>query len=1010
MGDRIRTLDVLGEAPSFRDLLLLPPLVKSLADAGYVRPSPVQQAAIPLARLGLDMIIQAKAGTGKTLVFAAAMVELIDRKATFPQALVLAPTREVALQASDVITEIAGDSPLSVATLIGGLPTAEDERILRRRCHVVVGTPGRILALMQRGSLVTQGIGMLVLDEADKLLGSDFWNDVSLVIEAVPPARQILALSATYSPLSLEHLRALMRRPQEIMLCSESTALIGVTHYYYDITAARSKTSAVSAGKSDAYALKRMALLELLSSISFHQAIVFCNSKATAEVLSDELIAAGHAAACLSSDKDQLQRIEVLNSLRSYGLRVVVATDVAARGVDLDRVNLVVNFDLPAVHATLMHRVGRAGRFGTHGTAISLVQGSAKQGELQKAVEEAGGGEVLPLLHPIPVGWSAAQPLPLEHQQRTESSQKDVVSLEQEENTKGESKAVAACGALISNEKLNIDTENNIVPQQEENSEEPSTSPPPPPPPPGKATAAITGAAVVAAAGGITAGATILKSHSRDKISKGYSDEEGGDDMDEILGSSLWPEESHESFHLSKLRLSSYTQKAASGLHHGAYSHQHHRSLSFGVSSVGVASISTPASTRDGSPTKSMNGDGDITEILESTLWGDDSGPLPIPKQWPLQLYELSPAMRESSPIEGLALQNESTEVVETSNGLKSISDVTAAVALAPPTPSIVALPDATNAAGAPDVPSQSHYEYIIASLKLDMQRTEEAQNQSSELLERAFSQPEGQKSAVDNIVDNRDTTNLNTVVPLAVAGGSVIAAGAVAAGATTRHRRPLGSAQATAYTQQLAEGELESECTLAEEAAMLERMAEQDGEEHYFRVGEGDGDLELNSDAHVAEMYNGEISNAAQTEELWNIYWWQHYQQYGYWPGGTPTIATAATDTTIDKSSKKGTPSGIVGAVEPSMAVPVGGGIGIVPSGNAPIPGALDVNGAGTHDAIVVGGWSPSSGHAPDIGAVSAACADQGGYVKVPAQILKRYLELEWQDWQRRFFGGVSI
>jgi superfamily II DNA/RNA helicase len=426
--ERIRTADVLAEAPSFRDLLLPATIVKSLESAGYLRPSPVQHAAIPLTRLGLDVIIQAKAGTGKTLVFAVTMTELINRSATFPQALVLAPTREVALQAADVITEVASGTPsppLSVATLIGGLPTAEDERILRRKCHVIVGTPGRVLSLIQRGSLVTQGISMLVLDEADKLLGSDFSQDVNQVIATIPQSRQILALSATYTPSIAEQLKGLMHQPHEVMLCSTTTSLLGIAHYYKNVdgvTAAgdveNNGTGPVGAAsvirkdsiqRVDKYAIKRKALLRLLASISFQQAVVFCNNKATGDTLAENLISNGHAAACLSSDKDQLQRIEVLNSLRSFGLRIVVATDVAARGIDLDRVNLVVNFDLPAAHATLMHRVGRAGRFGTHGTAISLVYGNVEKDDLKRAVASAAGGDVFPLPEHLPVGWSAAQ-------------------------------------------------------------------------------------------------------------------------------------------------------------------------------------------------------------------------------------------------------------------------------------------------------------------------------------------------------------------------------------------------------------------------------------------------------------------------------------------------------------------------------------------------------------------------------------------------------------------------
>ena len=406
-----RTKDVIGDASSFHDLLLPPKILHALSNAGYTRPSPVQQAAIPLARLHLDLIIQAKAGTGKTLVFAVAIVERIDTTNPFPQALVLAPTREVALQAAAVVADVAATTPfLKIATLIGGLPTAEDERVLRRRCHVVIGTPGRVLALIQKGTLQTSSITLLALDEADKLTAPDFWGPVSTVIDALPPKKQFLALSATYTAPTRTLIASLMTSPRHILVSSNTTSLLGITHYYMDIG-------------NNTYENKRSHLFNILSSIIFYQAIVFCGTRGSAEALAADLHASGHAAACLSADKDQLERIDVLNSLRNFSLRIVVATDVAARGIDLDRVNLVVNFDVlvsstsatsttAATHAaaTLMHRVGRAGRFGTRGIAISMVAGEEERGELERAVAGVAGGKVLPLPDPIPVGWNASSP------------------------------------------------------------------------------------------------------------------------------------------------------------------------------------------------------------------------------------------------------------------------------------------------------------------------------------------------------------------------------------------------------------------------------------------------------------------------------------------------------------------------------------------------------------------------------------------------------------------------
>jgi hypothetical protein len=193
MGARARTKDVRGELGSFRDLLLPDALVKSLELAGYTKPSPVQQQAIPLGRLGADLIVQAKSGTGKTVVFSTVCLDRLDVSASMPQALIIAPTRELALQSCDVLTKLAGGLPephASVAAFVGGLPMINDEKRLRRTCHVVVGTPGRIAALAQNGTLKLEAIKMFVLDEADQLLAEAFYPDVTWIYDQLPKRKQ----------------------------------------------------------------------------------------------------------------------------------------------------------------------------------------------------------------------------------------------------------------------------------------------------------------------------------------------------------------------------------------------------------------------------------------------------------------------------------------------------------------------------------------------------------------------------------------------------------------------------------------------------------------------------------------------------------------------------------------------------------------------------------------------------------------------------------------------------
>ena len=843
----------------------------------------MQHAAIPLTRLGLDVIIQAKAGTGKTLVFAITITELIDRSATFPQALVLAPTREVALQAADVITEAAAgtSSPaLSVATLIGGLPTAEDERILRRKCHVIVGTPGRVLSLIQRGSLVTQGITMLVLDEADKLLSPDFSEVVNQVIAALPVTRQILALSATYTPSVAEQLKGLMHQPHEIMLCAETTSLLGIAHYYKKITAPggdgsnddknshTSEENTYTKSRIDTYAMKRKVLLDLLSSISFHQAVVFCNSKTTADTLAENLITAGHAAACLSSDKDQLQRIHVLNSLRSFGLRIVVATDVAARGIDLDRVNLVVNFDLPAAPATLMHRVGRAGRFGTHGTAISLVYGSAERDDLKRAVVSAAGGDVFPLPEDLPIGWNAAQFLNL-----------------------------AAANGKRHGEYQEVKEHVKVI------------------------------------SNGISSSSRVLVPlHGRCS-----GEEDQSDDLDRRCN-------------------------------------------------------------------KSADSEIEFSKIISSvSLWPEEQGmPLLKPQgAWPLQLAELSPALQG----------NINKELGET------------AASSLPASPLIIPETEALGPLCSSLISTFTHYDDIVKSLELDVQRTRESE--SLAVLEQAFSCCSGSTVSKRTLAHyaEEDTGTLKPVEPevVYISGGHHNQM-------QERQRRPLGSAQVSAYTRQLAQEERDHTRALAEEAALLESMAIgensyfYDNDDQYFEQDDEfdengyyknpKGQRQINYQNHHYQGQNDQqlaehedetthrvkpvAMDSLTNEAAWRQYWYDHYTQYGYWPGGTPPTRTS----TVRPPSTLQVP--------PPAASP-GVFNNVVTPGSGPTVSATAASSLSPSLPIAVGGWSPDQGGPPNTAAVLASCADQGGYVRVPAQILQRYLELEWQQWQNRFFGNMS-
>ncbi|KAK9828374.1 hypothetical protein WJX81_000707 [Elliptochloris bilobata] len=388
--ERQRTADVLsgGGMRSFTELLLPQHLLLALREAGFERPSPVQEAAVPLARSGADLVVQAKSGTGKTIVFGIAAVELLRLDLPSPQVLVVAPTREIALQVGEVMSAVSARLPapgLAIGTFIGGLPTEEDVRRLRRPCHVAVGTPGRLCALVENRALPVRDVRLLVLDEADNLWAADaFRKDVLRLAGALPKQKQVLAMSATFSASALAGVEQLMRRPQRVLLAPDHVSLLGVRQYYSVVPEAGSGQVQLEA--------KARAFLALAGALSFTQAVLFCARQHEAAWLAQRLCNAGFPAAFLAGARSQVERMDALDAVREFRLRVIVATDLIARGVDLERVNLVANLDLPPSGESYAHRVGRTGRFGTRGVAVTFVTAAE-----------------LPALHRLLVGVPGAQ-------------------------------------------------------------------------------------------------------------------------------------------------------------------------------------------------------------------------------------------------------------------------------------------------------------------------------------------------------------------------------------------------------------------------------------------------------------------------------------------------------------------------------------------------------------------------------------------------------------------------
>jgi ATP-dependent RNA helicase DeaD len=363
--DMSELLSVEGDAPqelatssAFRDLNLSEPLVRALESSGYVTPTPIQAQTIPLLLQGRDVLGQAQTGTGKTAAFALPMLQRIDLAERHPQVLVLAPTRELAIQVAESFERYAAHMPgLRVASIYGGQDYMLQFRALDRGVHVVVGTPGRVMDHMRRGSLKLERLRGLVLDEADEMLRMGFAEDVEWVLTQSPAQRQIALFSATMPDPIRRIAQQHLREPAEITI-EQKTAAADTIRQRYVVSQPHQKDEV---------------LHRILESETIDGVIVFVKMKSTTEPLAEFLTARGHRSAALNGDIPQAQRERIVDALKAGKLDVLVATDVAARGLDVQRISHVVNFDLPYDSEAYVHRIGRTGRAGREGQAILLV-------------------------------------------------------------------------------------------------------------------------------------------------------------------------------------------------------------------------------------------------------------------------------------------------------------------------------------------------------------------------------------------------------------------------------------------------------------------------------------------------------------------------------------------------------------------------------------------------------------------------------------------------------------
>ncbi|XP_064605221.1 uncharacterized protein LOC135470297 [Liolophura sinensis] len=391
---KTRTGDVLiAENVDFAGLLLSDTVLAGLSGSGFKKPSPIQLKAIPIGRCGLDLIVQAKSGTGKTVVFTTIALESLQLESNSTQVLVMAPTREIAVQIWEVMKSISSEMiGIQCRMFIGGLPVNQDKQKLKH-CHVAIGTPGRIKQLIENDMLKTESIRLFILDEADKLLEESFQEQINWIYSMLPDNKQMLALSATYPEYMAQQLTVYMRNPTFVRLNSEDPALLGIKQYF--------ETAPFHPFPHTVFENKVKVLVKILSSVSFHQCLVFSNLQARAQSLCDILNSKGWPSVCIAGCLEQEKRLQAMEKLKTFKCRVLISTDLTSRGIDAENVNLVVNLDLPHDHETYLHRIGRAGRFGSFGASIILISGAEERDRL-KTVEAKCNTCIHRLPDPIP--------------------------------------------------------------------------------------------------------------------------------------------------------------------------------------------------------------------------------------------------------------------------------------------------------------------------------------------------------------------------------------------------------------------------------------------------------------------------------------------------------------------------------------------------------------------------------------------------------------------------------
>lgn len=346
---------------SFDEMGMNDKVLRGVYDYGFKKPSEIQQRAVMPILKGRDVIAQAQSGTGKTSMIAISVCQIVNTSSRKIQVLVLSPSRELASQTEKTIQAIGVHTSIQAHACIGGKSIGEDIKKLERGVHAVSGTPGRVYDMIKRGSLQTKSVKLLILDESDEMLSKGLKDQIYDVYRSLPHDIQVCLISATLPQEILEMTNKFMTDPVRILVKRDELTLEGIKQYYVDV------------GEEE---WKFDTLCDLYGRLVINQAIIFCNTRQKVDWLTEKMRSSNFIVSSMHGDKRQKERDEIMNQFRSFKSRVLIASDVWARGIDVQTVSHVVNYDVPNNPELYIHRIGRAGRFGREGVAINFVKNS----------------------------------------------------------------------------------------------------------------------------------------------------------------------------------------------------------------------------------------------------------------------------------------------------------------------------------------------------------------------------------------------------------------------------------------------------------------------------------------------------------------------------------------------------------------------------------------------------------------------------------------------------------